>query len=104
MESVRANNCRSVFASSTPTSKVTFNPCPERLRVGIRYITTKIEALGSYNEDRYLGYQDFRKLRFGTLAMFSANFDALAPSGTARKLQVSLYSTSEALCGEILAF
>ena len=51
MESVWANNCRSVFASSTPTSKVTFNRCPERLGVGIRFITMKIEALGSYNED-----------------------------------------------------
>ena len=51
MESVLANNCRSVFASSTPTSKETFNRCPEALGVGIRFITTKIEALGSYNED-----------------------------------------------------
>ena len=51
MESVWANNCRSVFASSTPTSKGTFNRCPEPLRVGIRFITMKIEALGSYNED-----------------------------------------------------
>ena len=34
--------------------------------------------------------------------MFSASFDALATSGTARKLQVSLYSSSEAFCGEIL--
>ena len=51
MESVWANNCRSVFASSTPTSKVTFNRCPEPLGVGIRFITMKIEALGSYNED-----------------------------------------------------
>ena len=56
MESVSANNCRNVFASSTPTSKVTFNRCPERLRIGIRFITIKIEALGSYYEDRYLGY------------------------------------------------
>ena len=59
MESVWANNCRSVFASSTPTSKVTFNCCPEPLGVGIRFITMKIAALGSYNEDtkipRYLG-------------------------------------------------
>ena len=45
------NNCRSVFASSTPTSKETFNRCLEALGVGIRFITTKIEALGSYNED-----------------------------------------------------
>ena len=33
--------------------------------------------------------------------MFSASFDALATSGTALKLQVSRYSTSEAFCGEI---
>ena len=46
----------------------------------------------------------FRKSRLGTLEMFSASFDALATSGTARKLQVSLYSSSEAFCGEILAF
>ena len=51
MESVWANNCRSVFASSMPTSEVTFNRCLERLRVGIRFITMKMEALGSYNED-----------------------------------------------------
>ena len=56
MESVSANNYRSVFASSTPTSKVTFNRCLERLRVGIRFITIKMEALGSYYEDSYLGY------------------------------------------------
>ena len=56
MESVLANNCRSVFASSTPTSKETFNRGPEALGVGIRFITMKIEALGSYNEyTRYLG-------------------------------------------------
>ena len=35
--------------------------------------------------------------------MFSASFDALATSVTARKLQVSLYSSSEAFCGEILS-
>ena len=46
----------------------------------------------------------FHNLQFGTSPMFSASFDALATSGTARKLQVSLYSTSEAFCGEILAF
>ena len=51
MEFVWANNCRSVFASSTPTSKGKFNRCPGPLRVGIRFITMKIEALGSYNED-----------------------------------------------------
>ena len=51
MESVSANNCQSVFASSTPTSKGKFNHCPEALGVGIRFITMKIEALGSYNED-----------------------------------------------------
>ena len=57
MESVWANNCRSVFASSTPTSKETVNRCAEALGVGIRYISVIIEALGSYNEDsRYLGY------------------------------------------------
>ena len=60
-ECVSANNCRSVFASSTPTSKGKFNCCPEALGVAIRFITMKIEALGSYNEDtkipdtRYLG-------------------------------------------------
>ena len=58
MESVWANNCRSVFASSTPTSKETVNCCAEALGVGIRYIALTIEALASYNEDtRYLGYQ-----------------------------------------------
>ena len=40
-----------VFASSTPTSKGKFNRCPEPLRVGIRFITMKIEALGSNHED-----------------------------------------------------
>ena len=59
MESVWANNCRSVFASSTPTSKETVNRCAEALGVGIRYISVIIEALGSYNEDtRYLGYAE----------------------------------------------
>ena len=43
----------------------------------------------------------FHNLQFGTLAMFSASFDALATSGTARKLQVSLYSTSDAFCAEV---
>ena len=51
MESVWANNCRSVFASSTPTSKETVNRCAEALGVGIRYISVIIEALASYNED-----------------------------------------------------
>ena len=51
MEFVWANNCRSVFASSMPTSKGTFNRCPDPLRVGIRFITMKIEALRSYLED-----------------------------------------------------
>ena len=51
MESVWANNCRSVFASSTPTSKETVNRCAEALGIGIRYISVIIEALGSYNED-----------------------------------------------------
>ena len=51
MESVSANNCQSVFASSTPTSKETFNRSPEALGVGIRFITMKIEAQGSHNED-----------------------------------------------------
>ena len=63
MESVSASNCRSVFASSMPTSKETVNHCPEALGVGFRFITTKIEALGSYHEDtrylRYLGYAEF---------------------------------------------
>ena len=66
MESVWANNCRSVFASSTPTSKETVNRCAEALGVGIRYISVIIEALGSYNKDtryqipdrRYLGYAE----------------------------------------------
>ena len=39
MEFVWVNNCRSVFASSTPTGKGKFNRCPEPLRVGIRFIT-----------------------------------------------------------------
>ena len=51
MESVSANNCRSVFASSTATSRGTLNRYREPLGVGIRFITIKIEALGSYNED-----------------------------------------------------
>ena len=56
MESVSANNCRSVFASSTPTSKETFNCCAEALGVGIRFIAIIFEVLGSYKEDtRYLG-------------------------------------------------
>ena len=46
MESVRANNCQSLFASSTPTSTGTFNRHPEPLDFEI--ITIKIEALGSY--------------------------------------------------------
>ena len=68
MGSVWANNCRSVFASSTPTSKETVNRCAEALGVGIRYISVIIEALASYNEDpdrryqipdtRYLGYAE----------------------------------------------
>ena len=68
MESVWANNCRCVFASSTPTSKETVNRCAEALGVGIRYISVIIEALVSYNEDpdrryqipdtRYLGYAE----------------------------------------------
>ena len=70
MESVWANNCRSVFASSTPTSKETVNRCAEALGVGIRYISVIIEALGSYNEDtryqipdtRYLGYLGYAEL------------------------------------------
>ena len=60
MESVWANNQRSVFASSTPTSEETFNCCAEALGVGIRFIAVIFEALGSYNEDtRYLGYAEF---------------------------------------------
>ena len=55
-----ANNCRSVFASSTPTSRGKFNRCPEPVDGGIRFIAVIFEALGSYNEDtkipdRYLG-------------------------------------------------
>ena len=55
------NNCRSVFASSTPTSRGTFNHCPEPVDSGIRFIAVIFEVLGSYNEDtkipdtRYLG-------------------------------------------------
>ena len=45
MESVSANNCRSVFVCSTPTSKGIFNRCPEALGIGIRFITIKIEVL-----------------------------------------------------------
>ena len=57
MESVWANSCRNVFASSTPTSKVTSNRCAETdLGVGIRFINIIFEALGSYNEDTR--YQD----------------------------------------------
>ena len=41
----------------------------------------------------------FHKLRFGTLAMFSASSDALATSGTVPKLQESLYSAPEVFCG-----
>ena len=59
MESFSANNCRSVFASSTPTSRGTFNRCWEPLGFGIRFITVKIEVLGSYNEDTKIPrYQD----------------------------------------------
>ena len=59
MEPVWANNCQSVLASSTPTSRGTFNRCREPFGVGIRFITIKIEALGSYNEDsRYIRYLD----------------------------------------------
>ena len=50
MAFVWANNCRSVFASSKPTSKGKFNRCREPLGVGIRFITIKIRTLGSYNE------------------------------------------------------
>ena len=57
MESVWANNCRSVFASSTPTSKETVNRCAEALGGGIRFVSVIFEALASPNEDtRYLGY------------------------------------------------
>ena len=51
MESVRANNCQSVFASSMPTSRGKFNRCQEPLGVGFRFIAVIFEALGSYNED-----------------------------------------------------
>ena len=60
MESVWANNCRSVFASSTPTSKETVNRCAEALGVGIRYISVIIEALASYNEDSRYQIPDTR--------------------------------------------
>ena len=42
MESVSANNCRSVFASSTRTTKETFNCCAEALGIGIRFIAVII--------------------------------------------------------------
>ena len=51
IESVWANNCRSVFASSTPTSKETVNRCVEALGVGIRFVSVIFEALASPNED-----------------------------------------------------
>ena len=74
MESVSANNCRSVFASSMPTSKGKFNRCPEALGVGIRFITMKIEALGSYNEDTKipdrLNSSTFHKSRFALWQCF----------------------------------
>ena len=35
-----------------PTIKGKFNRRPEPFGVGIRFITIKIEALGSYNEDK----------------------------------------------------
>ena len=44
----------SLFASFTPTSRGKFNRYPEPLGVGIRFITIKIEALGSYKR-RYIG-------------------------------------------------
>ena len=56
-----ANNCRSVVASSTQTSRESFNRCPEPLGVGIRFIAVIFEALGSYKEDtRYLGYLGYQ--------------------------------------------
>ena len=51
IESVWANNCRSVFAGSTPTSKETVNRCAEALGVGIRFVSVIFEALASPNED-----------------------------------------------------
>ena len=51
IESVWANNCRSVFASSTPTSKETVNRCVEALGVGIMFVSVIFEALASPNED-----------------------------------------------------
>ena len=51
MEFVWANNCRSVFASSTPTSKETVNRYAEALGVGIRFVSVIFEALASHNED-----------------------------------------------------
>ena len=51
IESVWANNCRSVFASSTPTSKETVNRGAEALGVGIRFVSVIFEALASPNED-----------------------------------------------------
>ena len=55
MESVSASNCRSVFASSTPTIKGTIDHCAKALGVGVSSVAAKIEAVGSYNEDTYLG-------------------------------------------------
>ena len=87
-----------LLALRQPAKAHNYNPCPEPLCVGIRFITIKIDALGSYHEDTQDRLNS--NLQFGTLAMFPS-FDALATSGTARKLQVSLYSTSEAFCAEI---
>ena len=58
----------------------------------------------------YIQYQDrlnssaFSQVAVRHFGNVLGEFDALATSGTARKLQVSLYSTSEVVCGEILAF
>ena len=52
MKSVWVNNCRNVFARSTPTSKGTIDRCVEALSVGIRSIAPKTKA----HDRRYLGY------------------------------------------------
>ena len=51
MESVRENNCQNVFASFTPTRKVTFKRGVEPLGIGIRFIALIFEELGSHSED-----------------------------------------------------
>ena len=74
-----ANNCRSVFASSTPTSRGTINRSLLH-GGGIRFIAVIFEALGSYNEYKIPRYQIprilalFEKLRFGAAGSINAVF------------------------------